>query len=244
MIPLRDDNPTRGSALATFGLIGVNLWAWVFVQGLGSEPALSLSVCEYGAIAGELLGTLPAGTAVPLGTGTPCEIGPVSGSHWGTALSSMFMHGGWFHLIGNLWFLYVFGDNVEHALGAVRFLALYLLCGLAAVVAQLLSSPASAVPMVGASGAIGGVMGAYAVLFPRARVHVLLVLLVFVTRVVLPAWAMLSYWLLIQLAGGVLLPRGGGGVAFWAHLGGFASGVFLISVFRVHGSTSRFIAPK
>jgi len=144
----------------------------------------------------------------------------------------MFMHGGWFHIIGNLWFLSVFGDNVEDAMGRVRFIMFYLLCGLAAAGAQMISNPSSAVPMVGASGAIGGVMGAYAMLYPNARVHVLIFFGI-ITRIVLPAWIMLGYWFLLQIIGAIPSVAGsGGGVALWAHIGGFIAGVVLIQILQ------------
>jgi membrane associated rhomboid family serine protease len=145
----------------------------------------------------------------------------------------MFMHGSWFHILGNLWFLYIFGDNVEDSMGSLRFALFYVLCGLAAVAAQTASSPSSAVPMVGASGAIGGVMGAYAVLYPRIPVHLLVVLGFYVTRIVVPAYLMLGYWFLLQVLGGIpTLDSEGAGVAFWAHVGGFLAGVALILPFR------------
>jgi membrane associated rhomboid family serine protease len=144
----------------------------------------------------------------------------------------MFMHGGWFHLIGNMWFLVVFGDNVEDVMGRVRFVVFYLLCGVAAVAAQMVSNPSSPIPMVGASGAIGGVMGAYVVLFPRAPVHLLVFLGFFITRVVVPAFFMLGYWFLLQLMGGFFsLGVASGGTAFWAHVGGFVAGIALAKVF-------------
>jgi membrane associated rhomboid family serine protease len=233
MFPLRDDNPTLGPELATYLIIALNALAWVFLQGMGVEPALSRSVCELGAIPGELLGSVRVGTEVPLGPDATCVID--GNPSWMTALTSMFMHGSWFHLIGNMWFLFVFGDNVEDSMGHVRYLIFYVLCGLAAVAAQTLSNPGSAVPMVGASGAIGGVMGAYAVLYPRARVHMLIFLGFYVSRTIVPAALMLGYWFFIQIVAG--LPalggdEGGGGVAFWAHAGGFLAGVALSFVFR------------
>jgi rhomboid family protein len=231
VFPLRDDNPTLTTSAATFAIIGLNVAAWVFVQGLGSDPALVRSVCELGAIPGELLGTVPPGHEVALDPTHVCVIGEPS---WYTLISSMFMHGGWFHIIGNLWFLYVFGDNVEDAMGSVRFAIFYLACGVAAAVAQIVSNPQSAIPMVGASGAIGGVMGAYAVLYPRAPVHMLVVLGFFVTRVSVPAFLMLGYWFLLQLLGGLpSLQETAGGVAFWAHVGGFLAGVVLVAAFRI-----------
>lgn len=230
MFPLRDDNPTLSKSIVTSAIIITNIVAWIFVQGLGSGTALIKSVCTWGLIPGELLGTVPEGTSIPLGRGMAYII--EGDPNWFSLISHMFMHGGWFHIIGNLWFLSVFGDNVEDAMGRVRFLLFYLLCGLAAAGAQMLSSPGSAVPMVGASGAIGGIMGAYAVLYPNAGVHVLIFFGI-ITRIVLPAWMMLGYWFLLQLVGAVPSVAGsGGGVAFWAHIGGFVAGVALIQVFQ------------
>ena len=230
MFPLRDDNPTLGRSVATLVILGLNVAAWVLVQGLGSQGALVQSVCTLGAIPGELLGTVEEGTRVGLGSAGSCVIGE---PRWWTAFTSMFLHGGWFHLIGNMWFLWVFGDNVEDSMGAVRFVPFYLLCGLAAVAAQMASNPQSAVPMVGASGAIGGVMGAYAVLYPRVGVHMLIWFGFYVDRIVVPAVFMLGYWFLIQLLGGLPTLGGGeGGVAFWAHVGGFVAGCVLVFPFR------------
>ncbi len=228
MFPLRDDNLSRGLALATGAIIALNFLVWLLVQGLGSEPALSESICVFGLIPGELLRLLPAGTSVEVGPALACALG--GEPTWFTPLTSMFMHASWFHIIGNLWFLWVFGNNVEAALGHVRFIVFYLLCGLAAAVVQTAVDPASAVPMIGASGAIGGVMGAYAVRFPRARVLMLVVLGFFVRTVWVPAWLMLGYWFLLQVAGGLPALGGGveGGVAFWAHIGGFVSGAVLM----------------
>ena len=230
MFPIRDDNPTLGRSIVTVAIVALNALAWVFVQGLGSEQALATSVCQLGAIPGELLGRVAAGTTVPLGPGMACTIG--DHPNWFTAVTHMFLHGGWFHLIGNMWFLWVFGDNVEDSMGGLRFAAFYLLCGLAAFAAQALTNPSSAIPMVGASGAIGGVMGAYARLYPRAPVHLLIVFFVFVQRTVVPAFLMLGYWFLIQVLGGIpALASEAGGVAFWAHVGGFLAGVALVGVF-------------
>lgn len=231
MFPLRDENPTLGTSLATLLIIGLNVACWTFVQGLGGEPALSTSVCHLGAIPGDLLGLVPDGTRIPLGHGLACVI---SGDpNWLTLFTSMFMHGGWFHIIGNMWFLWVFGDNVEDSMGPIRFIVFYLLCGLAAVAAQAFANPASAVPMVGASGAIGGVMGAYALLYPRVPVHMLVVLGFYVDRIAVPAYLMLGYWFLLQLVGGIPSLQGdGAGVAFWAHVGGFLAGLALAPLFR------------
>jgi membrane associated rhomboid family serine protease len=227
MFPIRDDNPTFSTAWATFLIIGLNIAAWIMLQGLGMYPELPMSLCKYGVIPGEILGTVPPGTAVPLGNGMSCI---VEGAHnWYTIFSHMFMHGGWLHIIGNMWFLYIFGDNVEDSMGSARFILFYLACGLAAVVVQMVANPASAIPMVGASGAISGVMGAYIILFPRAPVHMLVFFGFFFTRIVVPAFFMLGYWLLLQLLGGFFsLGMGSGGVAFWAHVGGFVAGMLFI----------------
>ena len=229
--PLRDDNPTLGASVATIVVIGLNVACWVLLQGLGSEQRLAASVCTLGAIPGELLGNVSAGTAIDMGGGLSCVI--EADPRWSTVITSMFMHGGWLHLIGNMWFLWVFGDNVEDAMGRARFVVFYLLCGLAAFAAQAFSDPASPVPMVGASGAIGGVLGAYARLYPHARVHVLAFLFIFVQRMVFPALVVLGFWFVLQVVSGLpsLGATGTGGVAFWAHVGGFAAGLALVGVF-------------
>lgn len=231
MFPLRDDNPHLAPPLATIAIILLNLAAWVFLQGLGSEPLLSRSVCELGLIPAELLGYARPGMRVPLGPDAVCVLQP--GADWVTPLTSMFLHGGWFHIIGNMWFLWVFGGNVEDAVGHVRFVVFYLLCGLAAAALQAATNPQSVIPMVGASGAIGGVMGAYLVQYPHARVLTMLVLGFFIRMVWVPAWLMLGYWFLLQLLGG--LPALGSdepGVAFAAHVGGFVAGMVLVVMFR------------
>ncbi len=149
-------------------------------------------------------------------------------------LTSMFLHGSWMHLLGNMWFLWLFGNNIEDSMTRPRYLAFYLLCGLAAAIAQVVANPMSEVPMVGASGAISGVMGAYLVLFPRVRVFTLIPLGFFMHSMALPAWGMLIYWMVLQVLGGIgsVFSEQGGGVAFWAHLGGFVAGVVLVKVFE------------
>ncbi|MGE5686236.1 MAG: rhomboid family intramembrane serine protease [Gemmatimonadota bacterium] len=230
MFPYRDDNPTLRTPVVTIGVIALNTAVWVLVQGMGADPALTRSVCELGLIPGELLHRIPAGTAVPLGPGASCVVG--YGATWLTPLSSMFLHGSWFHLIGNMWFLWLFGNNIEDSMGRTRFVLFYLLSGLGAAATQTLLSPTSAVPMVGASGAISGVMGAYVVLYPTVQVHMLVVLVVFITRIVVPAYLMLGYWFLLQLLQGTATLGSTGGVAFWAHVGGFIAGAGLIFLFR------------
>jgi len=237
MFPIRDENPTIHTSIATFAIIGANILSWVFLQGFGFGSALAKSVCMYGFIPGEFFGLVPAGTRVSVGAGLACVI--EAQRNWLSPFTSMFMHGGWLHLIGNMWFLAVFGDNVEDVMGPVKFAVFYILCGLAAAGAQALANPASAVPMVGASGAIGGVMGAYFVLFPRAPVHMLVFFGFYITRIVIPAFFMLGYWFLLQLFQGVFFTGGSGGVAIWAHIGGFFSGILLLRMFCTGGSIER-----
>ncbi|CAL1241676.1 rhomboid family intramembrane serine protease [Candidatus Methylocalor cossyra] len=227
MFPLGDENPTIRTPLAVFFLIGLNVASWALLQGFGSTEPLARSLCELGLIPGDLLHRVPPGTLVPLGNELACRLeGDASPL---TLITHMFLHGGWFHIIGNMWFLWVFGDNVEDAMGSARFLAFYLLCGLAAAGTQIITDPSAALPMVGASGAIGGVMGGYARLYPHARVRTLIFLGFYVTTVAVPAIAMLGYWFFLQLAGGLpALQSAGGGVAFWAHIGGFLAGLFLV----------------
>jgi membrane associated rhomboid family serine protease len=232
MFPLRDDNPTLHTSVATFVIVGINAAVWVFVQGMGMAPSLMESVWKFGVIPGELLGRVPEGLRVSAGRGMVAVLD--GRADWWTVVTSMFMHGGWMHLIGNMWFLIVFGDNVEDAMGSVRFVVFYLLCGAAAVFAQVLSSPGSTVPMGGASGAIGGVMGGYMMLYPMAPVHLLVFFGFFISRIVVPAFFMLGYWFLLQFLAGTV-DRGSGGVAFWAHIGGFAAGAVLVYLFCDRG---------
>ena len=239
MFPYKDENRTVLTPIVTVALIALNVAAWVFVQGFGMEPALSQSVCQLGLIPAEFLGRARPGTAIRISDSAACLLG--TSSDWYTPLTSMFLHGSWFHLLGNMWFLYVFGDNVEDAMGHLRFAVFYLTTGLTAAAAQVLASPGSALPMVGASGAISGVMGAYIVLYPLVRVHTLVFLGILITRVALPAYVMLGYWFLLQLVGG--LPSVGGnapgGVAFWAHVGGFLAGALLIPFFKDRALVAR-----
>lgn len=231
MFPIRDDNPHFITPYATFAIIAANVAAWIFLQGLGTEPALSASVCQLGLIPGELLQIVEPGTRLQISASAYCELG--ASSNWHTLLTSMFMHGSWLHIIGNMWFMWIFGNNVEDSMGHVRFVVFYLLSGLAAAAAQILADPGSSVPMVGASGAIGGVMGAYILLYPRVHVHMLVFLGFFITTVAVPAYLMLGYWLLIQVFSGLASTGAqGGGVAFWAHVGGFAAGALLVTVFK------------
>jgi membrane associated rhomboid family serine protease len=243
MFPYKDENPTYLTPVFTIGVIALNALVWLAVQGAGSYPALARSVCELGAIPGELLGTVAEGTEVPVGPGLVCQI--TGQPPWYTLMSSMFLHGGWFHLIGNMWFLWVFGNNVEDAMGHARFVAFYLICGVLAALAQIFASPHSPVPMVGASGAISGIMGGYLVLYPRVRVHTLVFLGFFVTTIAVPAYFMLLYWAFLQLASSLLTAgvKQEGGVAFMAHLGGFVAGAALIRLFAKREFVARHRRP-
>jgi membrane associated rhomboid family serine protease len=216
LIPLRDENPTELTPFVTVVFIVLNVLAWVLIQGMGSPQVLEASVYAFGAVPCELTGA--------------CR---PQGLVWGGVFTSMFMHGGWGHLLGNMLFLWVFGNNIEDSMGHLRFIVFYLLCGVAAGLAHVYLSPTSSIPAVGASGAISGVMGAYIVLYPKVKVRTW-VPPFFVLD--LNAFFLLAYWFFIQLASGVLTwgPEAGeqGGVAVWAHVGGFVAGVVLIRLFE------------
>jgi len=233
MIPLSDDNPTVRVPVATIFIIVAMFAMWVLVQGAGLDEALlAESVCNLGMVPGELTRLAPVGSGVPIGHDLACVI-DTQGINMLTPVISMFLHGGWIHLLGNALFLWVFGNNIEDVMGRGRFLLFYLICGLAAAAAHILVDPRSPVPTVGASGAISGVMGAYLVLFPKVRVRMFFFFLVIPLR----AWIVLIYWFGLQLLSGIpeLLspnPELSGGVAVWAHVGGFVAGVLLIKWFE------------
>ncbi len=226
MFPIRDDNPQVNKPYATYCLIAANALAWFLLQGFGFGEQLHASVCQYGLIPADLF-------ADDLLNIRPQGVCPAGGAGWTGIFSSMFMHGSWMHILGNMWFLWIFGDNVEDSMGSVRFFIFYLLSGLCAAAAQVLADPSSAIPMVGASGAIGGVMGAYIMLFPRVKVHMAVILIFIFTTFRVPAVAMLGYWIVVQLLGAFSsLSSTGGGVAFWAHVGGFVGGAALVWLFK------------
>ena len=231
MIPYHDENETVRTPIVTFALIAANVAAWLMVQGAGSPVVLAKSVCDLGLIPGELTGLAAPGTALPIARGLACVVD--QGREPSHLVTSMFLHGSWMHLIGNMWFLWLFGNNVEDAMTRPRFIVFYLVSGLAAAALQVAAGPSSAVPMVGASGAISGVMGGYLILYPSARVWTLIPLGVFTRSVALPAWFMLLYWAFLQLVGGIGRSVAGpqGGVAFWAHVGGFVAGLVLVKLF-------------
>lgn len=230
MFPYRDENETQRTPYVTVAIIALNLIAWLFFQGAGQSRPLAESVCNLGLIAGELTGAVPPGTRFEMDRNLDCLTDP--GRQPLHLLTSMFLHGSWMHVLGNMWFFWIFGNNIEDSMGHVRFIVFYLIGGFAAALLQVFMNPASVIPMVGASGAISGIMGAYIVLYPHVRVFAFLPLGFFSTTVALPAWAMLGYWMLLQFIGGLAsFGREGGGVAFWAHVGGFVAGVVLIKLF-------------
>lgn len=219
-IPLYDDNPTRRTPVVTIALIALCIMVYGWQVSLG-ERAGDLAVYAYGVVPAVLFGyaELPA----------PLQVVPP----WATVVTSMFLHGGVLHLGGNMLYLWIFGNNVEDSMGRGRFLLFYLLCGAAAALAQSLASPLSEVPMLGASGAIGGVLGAYLVLHPRANVRVLMWIIIFVRLINVPALIVLGVWFAGQILSGVTTPTTeDGGVAFWAHVGGFVAGALLVVPFR------------
>jgi membrane associated rhomboid family serine protease len=226
VIPFRDENETVRTPVVTLAIIGINVLVWFMFQGAGLSDALLASVCNYGLIPGELTLMAEPGSSFPLSDTLACAVDP--GRAPLHILTSMFLHGGWLHIIGNMWFLWLFGNNVEDSMGRGRFIVFYLLCGTVAAAAQVIAQPDSGVPMVGASGAISGVMGAYIVLYPRVRVYTLVPIIIFFT-IALPAWVILGYWMLLQIVGG--LSGQEGGTAFWAHVGGFLAGVVLVKLF-------------
>jgi membrane associated rhomboid family serine protease len=236
MIPLSDENPTLRFPVVT-GLLLVSLGlVWFFVQGAGlDERTLAASVCNLGMVPGELTGLAPRDAAVPIAKNLACVVDrePVN---WLTPLTSMFLHGGWGHLLGNALFLWVFGNNVEDSMPRGRFVVFYTFCGLAAAAAQVAIDPTSPVPMVGASGAISGVMGGYLVLYPKVRVKVLFVWVIFLQILRVPAYVVLLLWAAYQVVLGLpqlttIDEKVSSGVAVWAHIGGFAAGLMFIKLF-------------
>lgn len=210
MIPIRDVIPSRTTPVVTVTLIVLNVLAFLGAPPPDS-PAFEMFIRQWGV--------------------TPANFG------WSALFTSMFMHGSWTHLLSNVWFLWIFGDNVEDRMGHGRYLLFYLLCGIVAAGAQILSEPMSNVPMVGASGAIAGVLGAYIVMFPHSRVLTLVPLFVFITFVEVPAGLLLGLWFAMQVLSGlgslmVVDAQDMGGIAFWAHAGGFVAGMLLVFLFQ------------
>lgn len=220
MFPIRDTIPTRHVPIATWTLIALN--AFFFFRELMLPPAAAEQMMY-------LFGLVPARFTNPewaASVGFPHTYVPF--------LTTMFLHGGWLHVIGNMWVLWIFGDNVEDRMGPARFLVFYLLCGLAAGVTHVLTNPGSRVPAVGASGAIAGVMAAYFVLFPRGRIVAMFPILFYPVFFQVPAFVYLGFWFLTQFFSGTLAIASRqevSGIAWWAHIGGFAAGILTFSLF-------------
>ena len=212
MIPYKDDNPTSLTPFVTIGIIALNVLVFVveLMQGAGMKDV----TYAYGAIPHSLV--------------TFETIQPIHPAL--TIFSSMFMHGGVFHLGGNMLYLWIFGNNIEDRLGHVRFIVFYLFCGVVAAYSHAFAASQSMIPMIGASGAVSGILGAYAVLFPRAKVHTLIFLGFFVTTVRIPALIVIVFWAIIQFINGAISSglHEGGGVAWFAHIGGFLIGLVTI----------------
>jgi membrane associated rhomboid family serine protease len=219
VIPLKDENPGERFPLMTVGLVAANLIAFLY-QATLPEEALNRFIMSYGVVPAELLGRAPR-----LAGGPPAAL---------TLVTSQFLHGGLFHLLGNMLYLWIFGNNIEDLLGRVRFVIFYLACGVLAAAAHLVLNPYSTIPMVGASGAIAGVLGAYLISFPRHRVLVLVVLIFFFTTAYVPAFLVLGLWFVMQFfyaagdAGGAQATN----VAYMAHIGGFVAGMWLLRLLR------------
>ena len=223
--PLHDDNPTRRFPILTVLLIAGNVLVFIYELGLG--PRATAFIQSFGAVPAEILDPRSWGRHVPV-PGIPSP--PPEPL---TLVTSMFLHGGFMHLIGNMAYLWIFGNNIEDVLGRVRFIVFYLLGGIAAGLTHIFLSPSSAVPAIGASGAISAVLGAYLVLYPRARVRALLFLGFFIRIVWVPAIVLLVFWFVFQLLSAAVTPRTEGGVAWFAHIGGFVAGLLAIRVFLV-----------
>jgi membrane associated rhomboid family serine protease len=235
MIPLGDDVPTVRTPVATYTVIAVCFIVWIFYQGAGlSAVRLATTVCNTGMVPGELTHLAPLGQAVPLGHGMVCAVDndPINIF---TPLISMFLHGSWLHILANMLYLFVFGRAVEDSMGRLRFIVFYLICGFVAAATHIAFNPNSPIPTVGASGAISGIMGAYLVLYPTARVRMFFI--IFIVR--FPAWLVLIWWFLTQALSGFeqlseINPNATNSVAVWAHVGGFVCGALLAKFFVNH----------
>ncbi len=215
-LPLYDDNPIREAPVVTYGLLGMCIGA--FLWQLGQNP--DVVALQYGMIPAVLFGhahLAPRIAAIP---------------PWATLFTSMFLHGGWLHLGGNLLFLWSFGNNVEDLLGRARYLLLYFSSGVAAALIQAAADPLSQVPMIGASGAIAGVLGGYLLIYPHANVHCFVWIVIFFWIITVPAWVLLGLWFAMQVLSGLASGQNEPGVAFWAHVGGFVSGVVIMLLLR------------
>lgn len=219
MLPIRDTIPSRTYPIITVSLIVLNIIIFFYQLSLGTQ--VDLFVTDFGLVPLRFFRLFEKG-ANPLMVFMPF-------------FTSMFLHGGWFHIIGNMWYLWIFGDNVEDRMGHFRFLIFYIACGIAAGFAHAFTHPNSGIPTVGASGAIAGVMGAYFILYPGARIWTLVPVFIFVQFVEIPAFIFLGFWIIMQFLIGTFSMSLGptqGGVAWWAHIGGFAAGAILVFFFK------------
>jgi membrane associated rhomboid family serine protease len=245
LIPLSDEHKTIRTPVMTYAIIAANIGSWLLIQGAGfNEPVLAASVCNYGMVPGEVTRLAEVGSGIPLGNGMACIIDTEAVNRF-TPFTSMFLHGSWAHLIFNMLYFWVFGNNIEDSMGRARFFVFYLVCGLAAAAAHILIDPASPVPTVGASGAISGIMGAYLILYPKIRVRMFIPpFFLFHIR----AWLVLLWWIFGQLLSGLpelmrLRPEVSSGVAFWAHIGGFVAGLVLVKFFENRRLVERRAVP-
>ena len=238
MFPIGDDNSGRRmQPITNYTIIFINVVVFVFLQGLGGNDAFTYaySLVPKEVMTGtDLVGVIPITDAFGKVLGD-IQLQQTFPSVYVTFLTSMFMHGGISHIFGNMLFLFIFGDNIENRIGHIRYAAFYLICGFAAAVGQIIMGPDSVIPMLGASGAISGVLGGYLLLYPNNRVKALL--FNFFTEV--PAYVALGIWIVYQIVLGFLTPSGTGGVAYAAHLGGFIAGLALIKVFAIGTSDSK-----
>jgi len=219
MIPLKDDNASSLTPYVTMALIVTCAAVFLWQRSLDTEDSRRVV---------DALGAIPA--VLLTDARLPRDLAWIP--RYASPFTSMFLHGGWLHLLGNMLYLWIYGDNVEDSMGHVRYLAFYFVCGAAAVAAQALSEPHSAYPIIGASGAISGVLGAYLLLFPRARVLTLVLLPFFFTTLRLPAMLLLLLWFAAQLVSDIAVHDGGGGVALRAHIGGFVTGMLLVPLLK------------
>ncbi len=219
MIPLHDDNPTTIQPVVTIALIAACTLVFLWQLTLGPRTGQALVFA---------LGMIPAVLFDQARLPPELQLVPTQM----TVLTSMFLHGGWMHLLGNMLYLWIFGNNVEDSMGHGRFIVFYLLSGISAALVQALFNPLSEIPMIGASGAISGILGAYLLLYPHARVLVLVPLGFFITTLYLPASLVLAFWFLIQLISSAATDGANGGVAFFAHVGGFVAGMAMLPLFK------------
>ena len=222
MVVISDENPYRYRPYVTYAIIGLNAFCWFFIQHYGSAGELHQSICNFGLISGEIMGLV--GPVELSMDGYICRIDGIIHPH--TLLSHMFMHGSWIHILLNMLMLWVLGDNIEAVLGRIRFIVFYFFCGFVAALFQISSDPSSVAPMVGASGAISGVIGAYFLLFPRNRLTFLLI----VIPITAPAWVILGGWFVLQLY--LVVSGSSPEIALWAHIGGFICGLLVITLLK------------